>query len=238
MKYRLRLLRAWGPAILSTLLLIVSLLLLWVVTDFPLPAEATLRRLEEQSLLPHGTTLASGTVELEPFSDRTPRFTWTLRGNGEQSWALLTESFGFLSRPYLRYIPNAIQAECSPFWGALLELQTFSTFSPSLYGPAETNWATQFFLLAHTTDSAVVRVEAQAGWQEEAGKTDALAAEPLIPAEGCEGVWTGLLTQNPSANGRLVWRLRAYDKNGTLLYEECSDSERFSIGTSAACIGY
>lgn len=228
MKYRLRLLRAWGPAILSALLLIVSLFLLWAVTDFPLPAEATLRRLEEQSLLPRGTTLASGTVELEPFADRTPRFTWTLRGDGKRSWALLTESFGFLIRPYPRYTSNAIQAEGGPFWGTLLEIQTFSTFSPSLYGPTETNWATQFFLLAHTTDSAVVRVEARAGWQEEAGQMDALAAETLTPAEGYEGVWTGLLTQNPSANGRLVWRLRAYDKNGTLLYEDCSDPERFS----------
>lgn len=228
MKYRLRLLRAWGPAILSALLLMVSLFLLWAVTGFPLPAEATLRRLEEQSLLPHGTTLASGTVELEPFADRTPRFTWTLRGDGERSWTLLTESFGFLSRPYPRYTPNAIPAEGGPFWGTLLEIQTFSTFSPSLYGPTETDWATQFFLLAHTTDSAVVRLEAQVGWQEEAGKTDTLTAGALTPAEGCEGVWTGLLTQNPSASGLLVWRLRAYDKNGTLLYENCSAPERFS----------
>lgn len=228
MKYRLRLLRAWGPAILSALLLIVSLFLLWAVTDFPLPAEATLRRLEDQSLLPHGSTLASGTVELEPFAERTPRFTWTLRGDGERSWALLTESFGFLSRPYPRYTSNAIQAETAPFWGTLLEIQTFAAFSPTSDGPADTNWATQFFLLARTTDPAVVRVEAQAGWQEEAGKTDALTVGVLTPAEGCEGVWTGLLTQDPSANGRLVWRLRAYDKAGNLLYEDCSDPARFA----------
>ena len=178
MNYRLRVLKAWGPAVLSALLLVLSLFLLWAVTDFPLPREATLRRLEDQALLPHGTTLASGPVELEPFAEKTPRFTWTLRGDGEQSWVLLTEVFGPLSRPYPSYGYRSLQAKSTPFRGYLLEFQSFSVFSSISDGVPETDWATQFCLLACTDDPAVARVEALAGWQEEPGKLDANAISP------------------------------------------------------------
>lgn len=227
MNYRLRILKAWGPAVLSALLLALSLFLLWAVTNFPLPREATLRRLEDQALLPHGTTLASGSVELEPFAEKTPRFTWTLRGAGEQSWVLLTEVFGPLSRPYPSYGYRSIRSKSTPFWGELLELQSFSVFSSISDGSPETNWATQFCLLAYAADPAVTRVEALAGWQEEPGDIGGLAAGALTPSEDGEGVWTGILTQNPSPGGSLVWRVRAYDEAGNLLYEDCSDPDRF-----------
>lgn len=228
MKYRLHLLRAWGPAVLSALLLLISLFLLWAVTDFPLPREQTLRRLEDQALLPHGTTLASGSVDMEPFAQKTPRFTWTLRGDGAQTWVLLTEVFGPLSRPYSSYGYRSVQARSAPFQGNLLELQSFSTPTDHVHdGSIDFTWSTGFFLLAYTDDPAVARVEAWAGWQEEPGGIDALTAADLSPAEGYEGVWTGLLTQSPSPSGTLVWRLRAYDGDGNLLYEDCSDTERF-----------
>lgn len=229
MKYRLHLLRAWGPAVLSALLLLISLFLLWAVTDFPLPREATLRRLEDQALLPHGTTLASGSAELEPFAQKTPRFTWTLRGDGAQTWVLLTEVFGPLSRPYSSYGYRSVQAKSTAFWGDLLELQSFSTPTDHVHdGSIDFIWSTGFFLLAYTDDPAVAQVEALAGWQEEPGDTAALAASDLTPAEGYEGVWTGLLTQSPSPSGTLVWRLRAYDNAGNLLYEDSSAPERFA----------
>ena len=227
MNYRLRVLKAWGPAVLSALLLVFSLFLLWAVTDFPLPREATLRRLENQALLPHGTTLASGTVELEPFAEKTPRFTWTLRGDGEQTWVLLTEAFGPLSRSHPSYGYRSVQAKPTPFWGELLELQSFSVFSSISDGSPETDWATQFCFQAYADDPSVARVEALAGWQEEPGKLDGLAAGTLTPAEDGAGVWIGILTQDPSPSGSLVWRVRAYDTAGNLLYEDCSNPERF-----------
>ena len=227
MNYRLRVLNAWGPAVLSALLLAFSLFLLWAVTDFPLPREAALRRLEDQALLPHGTTLASGSVELEPFAQKTPRFTWSLRGDGERAWLLLTEAFGPLIRPYPSYGYRAAQSKSAPFWGALLDFQSFSVLSSLSDGSPETGWATQFCLLAYAADPAVARVEALAGWQEEPGKLDGLAAGTLTPAEDGEGVWTGILIQDPSPGGSLVWRVRAYDAGGTLLYEDCSNPERF-----------
>lgn len=228
MKYRLHLLRAWSPAVLSALLLLISLFLLWAVTDFPLPREATLRRLEDQSLLPHGTTLASGSAELEPFAQKTPRFTWTLRGDEAQTWVLLTESFGPLSRPYPSYAYHSVRAKSTPFRGDLLELQSFSAPTDHVHdGSIDFIWSTGFFLLAYTDDPAVARVEARAGWQEEPGDESSLAAADLSPAEGGTGVWTGLLTQSPSPSGTLVWRLRAYDSAGNLLYEACSDPESF-----------
>ena len=73
----------------------------------------------------------------------------------------------------------------------------------------------------------MARVEALAGWQEEPGKLDDLAAGTLTPVEDGEGVWTGILTQAPSPSGSLVWRVRAYDAAGNLLYEDCSNPERF-----------
>lgn len=229
MKYRLRVLKAWGPAILSALLLIFSLSLLWAVTDFPLPREQTLRRLEDQALLPHGTTLASGSTEMEPFAQKTPRFTWTLRGDGEQTWVLLMEVFGPLSRPYSGYAFRSPTVQTEPFWGNALEFQTFSTPTEHVHdGSLDFTWSTDFFLLAYAADPAVARVEALAGWQKGAGDSSALTAGTLTRAEGGEGVWTGHLIQSPQNGGVLAWRLRAYDEAGTLLYEDCSDPEYFA----------
>ena len=83
MRRRILWLRAYWPLLASLLFLVFSLLFLWACTGFAMPTqELALVRLEQQAILPRGTTVARGSVRMEhafPADDPPSSFTWVLR---------------------------------------------------------------------------------------------------------------------------------------------------------------
>lgn len=222
MKRRLLWLRAYWPLLASLLFLAFSLLFLWACTGFAMPTqELALVRLEQQAILPRGTTVARGKVRMEhafPADDPPSSFTWVLRQYEDGYRLFKLQHFLGLwrdtSTPWLD--TNFPLSE--PLCLTILENSMYNESLGWKDGMPDWTWYSEICALAFTTDPAVERVEATVGWRGGAENGDRLTTVSLTETAPDSGIW--LLQTNVSMpdSGSLTYTCRAYDTSGALLY--------------------
>lgn len=221
MRRRILWLRAYWPLLASLLFLVFSLLFLWACTGFAMPTqELALVRLEQQAILPRGTTVARGSVRMEhafPADDPPSSFTWVLR-QYEDGYRLfkLQHFLGLWRDTSTPWLDNTLPLT-EPLFMVPLETNTYADLL-SWYGEeARWNWSSEFCFLAFTTDPAVERVEATVGWRGGAQNGDHLTTLSLTETAPDSGIWLLQTDVSMPDSGSLSYTCRAYDAAGTLL---------------------
>lgn len=221
MRRRILWLRAYWPLLASLLFLAFSLLFLWACTGFAMPTqELALVRLEQQAILPRGTTVARGSIRMEhafPADDPPSSFTWVLR-QYEDGYRLFKLQY-FLglwrdtSTPWLD--TNFPLSE--PLCLTILENSMYNESLGWKDGMPDWTWYSEICALAFTTDPAVERVEATVGWRGGAQNGDHLTTLSLTETAPDSGIWLLQTDVSMPDSGSLSYTCRAYDAAGTLL---------------------
>ena len=193
MRRRLLWLRAYWPLLASLLFLVFSLLFLWACTGFAMPnQELALVRLEQQAILPRGTTVARGSVRMEhafPADDPPSSFTWVLRQYEDGYRLFKLQHFLGLwrdtSTPWLD--TNFPLSE--PLCLTILENSMYNESLGWKDGMPDWTWYSEICALAFTTDPAVERVEATVGWRGGAQNGDHLTTLSLTETAPDSGIW-------------------------------------------------
>lgn len=221
MRRRLLWLRAYWPLLASLLFLVFSLLFLWACTGFAMPTqELALVRLEQQAILPRGTTVARGSVRMEhafPADDPPSSFTWVLRQYEDGYRLFKLQHFLGLwrdtSTPWLD--TNFPLSE--PLCLTILENSMYNESLGWKDGMPDWTWYSEICALAFTTDPAVERVEATVGWRGGAQNGDHLSTLSLTETAPDSGIWLLQTDVSMPDSGSLSYTCRAYDAAGTLL---------------------
>lgn len=221
MRRRLLWLRAYWPLLASLLFLAFSLLFLWACTGFAMPTqELALVRLEQQAILPRGTTVARGKVRMEhafPADDPPSSFTWVLRQYEDGYRLFKLQHFLGLwrdtSTPWLD--TNFPLSE--PLCLTILENSMYNESLGWKDGMPDWTWYSEICALAFTTDPAVERVEATVGWRGGAQNGDHLTTLSLTETAPDSGIWLLQTDVSMPDSGSLSYTCRAYDAAGTLL---------------------
>jgi len=221
MRRRLLWLRAYWPLLVSLLFLVFSLLFLWACTGFAMPTqELALVRLEQQAILPRGTTVARGKVRMEhafPADDPPSSFTWVLRQYEDGYRLFKLQHFLGLwrdtSTPWLD--TNFPLSE--PLCLTILENSMYNESLGWKDGMPDWTWYSEICALAFTTDPAVERVEATVGWRGGAQNGDHLTTLSLTETAPDSGIWLLQTDVSMPDSGSLSYTCRAYDAAGTLL---------------------
>lgn len=221
MRRRLLWLRAYWPLLASLLFLVFSLLFLWACTGFAMPnQELALVRLEQQAILPRGTTVARGSVRMEhafPADDPPSSFTWVLRQYEDGYRLFKLQHFLGLwrdtSTPWLD--TNFPLSE--PLCLTILENSMYNESLGWKDGMPDWTWYSEICALAFTTDPAVERVEATVGWRGGAQNGDHLTTLSLTETAPDSGIWLLQTDVSMPDSGSLSYTCRAYDAAGTLL---------------------
>lgn len=221
MRRRLLWLRAYWPLLASLLFLVFSLLFLWACTGFAMPTqELALVRLEQQAILPRGTTVARGSVRMEhafPADDPPSSFTWVLRQYEDGYRLFKLQHFLGLwrdtSTPWLD--TNFPLSE--PLCLTILENSMYNESLGWKDGMPDWTWYSEICALAFTTDPAVERVEATVGWRGGAQNGDHLTTLSLTETAPDSGIWLLQTDVSMPDSGSLSYTCRAYDAAGTLL---------------------
>lgn len=221
MRRRLLWLRAYWPLLASLLFLVFSLLFLWACTGFAMPTqELALVRLEQQAILPRGTTVARGKVRMEhafPADDPPSSFTWVLRQYEDGYRLFKLQHFLGLwrdtSTPWLD--TNFPLSE--PLCLTILENSMYNESLGWKDGMPDWTWYSEICALAFTTDPAVERVEATVGWRGGAQNGDHLTTLSLTETAPDSGIWLLQTDVSMPDSGSLSYTCRAYDASGTLL---------------------
>ncbi|BFK88319.1 hypothetical protein I4200191B4_26250 [Pseudoflavonifractor gallinarum] len=221
MRRRLLWLRAYWPLLASLLFLAFSLLFLWACTGFAMPTqELALVRLEQQAILPRGTTVARGSVRMEhafPADDPPSSFTWVLRQYEDGYRLFKLQHFLGLwrdtSTPWLD--TNFPLSE--PLCLTILENSMYNESLGWKDGMPDWTWYSEICALAFTTDPAVERVEATVGWRGGAQNGDHLTTLSLTETAPDSGIWLLQTDVSMPDSGSLSYTCRAYDAAGTLL---------------------
>lgn len=221
MRRRILWLRAYWPLLASLLFLVFSLLFLWACTGFAMPTqELALVRLEQQAILPRGTTVARGSVRMEhafPADDPTSSFTWVLRQYEDGYRLFKLQHFLGLwrdtSTPWLD--TNFPLSE--PLCLTILENSMYNESLGWKDGMPDWTWYSEICALAFTTDPAVERVEATVGWRGGAQNGDHLTTLSLTETAPDSGIWLLQTDVSMPDSGSLSYTCRAYDAAGTLL---------------------
>ena len=221
MRRRILWLRAYWPLLASLLFLVFSLLFLWACTGFAMPTqELALVRLEQQAILPRGTTVARGSVRMEhafPADDPPSSFTWVLRQYEDGYRLFKLQHFLGLwrdtSTPWLD--TNFPLSE--PLCLTILENSMYNESLGWKDGMPDWTWYSENCALAFTTDPAVERVEATVGWRGGAQNGDHLTTLSLTETAPDSGIWLLQTDVSMPDSGSLSYTCRAYDAAGTLL---------------------
>ena len=221
MRRRILWLRAYWPLLASLLFLVFSLLFLWACTGFAMPTqELALVRLEQQAILPRGTTVARGSVRMEhafPADDPPSSFTWVLRQYEDGYLLFKLQHFLGLwrdtSTPWLD--TNFPLSE--PLCLTILENSMYNESLGWKDGMPDWTWYSEICALAFTTDPAVERVEATVGWRGGAQNGDHLTTLSLTETAPDSGIWLLQTDVSMPDSGSLSYTCRAYDAAGTLL---------------------
>ncbi|MBC5730689.1 hypothetical protein INF37_12120 [Pseudoflavonifractor sp. DSM 107456] len=221
MRRRILWLRAYWPLLASLLFLVFSLLFLWACTGFAMPTqELALVRLEQQAILPRGTTVARGSVRMEhafPADDPPSSFTWVLRQYEDGYRLFKLQHFLGLwrdtSTPWLD--TNFPLSE--PLCLTILENSMYNESLGWKDGMPDWTWYSEICALAFTTDPAVERVEATVGWRGGAQNGDHLTTLSLTETAPDSGIWLLQTDVSMPDSGSLSYTCRAYDAAGTLL---------------------
>lgn len=221
MRRRLLWLRAYWPLLASLLFLAFSLLFLWACTGFAMPTqELALVRLEQQAILPRGTTVARGSVRMEhafPADDPPSSFIWVLRQYEDGYRLFKLQHFLGLwrdtSTPWLD--TNFPLSE--PLCLTILENSMYNESLGWKDGMPDWTWYSEICALAFTTDPAVERVEATVGWRGGAQNGDHLTTLSLTETAPDSGIWLLQTDVSMPDSGSLSYTCRAYDAAGTLL---------------------
>lgn len=221
MRRRILWLRAYWPLLASLLFLVFSLLFLWACTGFAMPPqELALVRLEQQAILPRGTTVARGSVRMEhafPADDPPSSFTWVLRQYEDGYRLFKLQHFLGLwrdtSTPWLD--TNFPLSE--PLCLTILENSMYNESLGWKDGMPDWTWYSEICALAFTTDPAVERVEATVGWRGGAQNGDHLTTLSLTETAPDSGIWLLQTDVSMPDSGSLSYTCRAYDAAGTLL---------------------
>ena len=221
MRRRILWLRAYWPLLASLLFLVFSLLFLWACTGFAMPTqELALVRLEQQAILPRGTTVARGSVRMEhafPADDPPSSFTWVLRQYEDGYRLFKLQHFLGLwrdtSTPWLD--TNFPLSE--PLCLTILENSMYNESLGWKDGMPDWTWYSEICALAFTTDPAVERVEATVGWRGGAQNVDHLTTLSLTETAPDSGIWLLQTDVSMPDSGSLSYTCRAYDAAGTLL---------------------
>ncbi|MBS5135770.1 MAG: hypothetical protein KHZ05_10080 [Oscillospiraceae bacterium] len=221
MRRRLLWLRAYWPLLASLLFLAFSLLFLWACTGFAMPTqELALVRLEQQAILPRGTTVARGSVRMEhafPADDPPSSFTWVLRQYEDGYRLFKLQHFLGLwrdtSTPWLD--TNFPLSE--PLCLTILENSMYNESLGWKDGMPDWTWYSEICALAFTTDPAVERIEATVGWRGGAQNGDHLTTLSLTETAPDSGIWLLQTDVSMPDSGSLSYTCRAYDAAGTLL---------------------
>ena len=221
MRRRILWLRAYWPLLASLLFLVFSLLFLWACTVFAMPTqELALVRLEQQAILPRGTTVARGSVRMEhafPADDPPSSFTWVLRQYEDGYRLFKLQHFLGLwrdtSTPWLD--TNFPLSE--PLCLTILENSMYNESLGWKDGMPDWTWYSEICALAFTTDPAVERVEATVGWRGGAQNGDHLTTLSLTETAPDSGIWLLQTDVSMPDSGSLSYTCRAYDAAGTLL---------------------
>lgn len=221
MRRRILWLRAYWPLLASLLFLVFSLLFLWACTGFAMPTqELALVRLEQQAILPRGTTVARGSVRMEhafPADDPPSSFTWVLRQYEDRYRLFKLQHFLGLwrdtSTPWLD--TNFPLSE--PLCLTILENSMYNESLGWKDGMPDWTWYSEICALAFTTDPAVERVEATVGWRGGAQNGDHLTTLSLTETAPDSGIWLLQTDVSMPDSGSLSYTCRAYDAAGTLL---------------------
>lgn len=221
MRRRLLWLRAYWPLLASLLFLVFSLLFLWACTGFAMPTqELALVRLEQQAILPRGTTVARGSIRMEhafPADDPPSSFTWVLRQYEDGYRLFKLQHFLGLwrdtSTPWLD--TNFPLSE--PLCLTILENSMYNESLGWKDGMPDWTWYSEICALAFTTDPAVERVEATVGWRGGAQNGDHLTTLSLTETAPDSGIWLLQTDVSMPDSGSLSYTCRAYDAAGTLL---------------------
>ena len=221
MRRRILWLRAYWPLLASLLFLVFSLLFLWACTGFAMPTqELALVRLEQQAILPRGTTVARGSVRMEhafPADDPPSSFTWVLRQYEDGYRLFKLQHFLGLwrdtSTPWLD--TNFTLSE--PLCLTILENSMYNESLGWKDGMPDWTWYSEICALAFTTDPAVERVEATVGWRGGAQNGDHLTTLSLTETAPDSGIWLLQTDVSMPDSGSLSYTCRAYDAAGTLL---------------------
>lgn len=221
MRRRILWLRAYWPLLASLLFLVFSLLFLWACTGFAMPTqELALVRLEQQAILPRGTTVARGSVRMEhafPADDPPSSFTWVLRQYEDGYRLFKLQHFLGLwrdtSTPWLD--TNFPLSE--PLCLTILENSMYNESLGWKDGMPDWTWYSEICALAFTTDPAVERVEATVGWRGGAQNGDHLTTLSLTETAPDSGSWLLQTDVSMPDSGSLSYTCRAYDAAGTLL---------------------
>lgn len=221
MRRRILWLRAYWPLLASLLFLVFSLLFLWACTGFAMPTqELALVRLEQQAILPRGTTVARGSVRMEhafPADDPPSSFTWVLRQHEDGYRLFKLQHFLGLwrdtSTPWLD--TNFPLSE--PLCLTILENSMYNESLGWKDGMPDWTWYSEICALAFTTDPAVERVEATVGWRGGAQNGDHLTTLSLTETAPDSGIWLLQTDVSMPDSGSLSYTCRAYDAAGTLL---------------------
>lgn len=221
MRRRILWLRAYWPLLASLLFLVFSLLFLWACTGFAMPTqELALVRLEQQAILPRGTTVARGSVRMEhafPADDPPSSFTWVLRQYEDGYRLFKLQHFLGLwrdtSTPWLD--TNFPLSE--PLCLTILENSMYNESLGWKDGMPDWTWYSEICALAFTTDPVVERVEATVGWRGGAQNGDHLTTLSLTETAPDSGIWLLQTDVSMPDSGSLSYTCRAYDAAGTLL---------------------
>lgn len=221
MRRRILWLRAYWPLLASLLFLVFSLLFLWACTGFAMPTqELALVRLEQQAILPRGTTVARGSVRMEhafPADDPPSSFTWVLRQYEDGYRLFKLQHFLGLwrdtSTPWLD--TNFPLSE--PLCLTILENSMYNESLGWKDGMPDWTWYSEICALAFTTDPAVERVEATVGWRGGAQNGDHLTTLSLTETAPDSEIWLLQTDVSMPDSGSLSYTCRAYDAAGTLL---------------------
>lgn len=221
MRRRILWLRAYWPLLASLLFLVFSLLFLWACTGFAMPTqELALVRLEQQAILPRGTTVARGSVRMEhafPADDPPSSFTWVLRQYEDGYRLFKLQHFLGLwrdtSTPWLD--TNFPLSE--PLCLTILENSMYNESLGWKDGMPDWTWYSEICALAFTTDPAVERVEATVGWRGGAQNGDHLTTLSLTETAPDSGIWLLQTDVSMPDSGSLSYTCRAYDAAGALL---------------------
>ena len=221
MRRRLLWLRAYWPLLASLLFLAFSLLFLWACTGFAMPTqELALVRLEQQAILPRGTTVARGSVRMEhafPADDPPSSFTWVLR-QYEDGYRLfkLQHFLGLWRDPSTPWLDTNFPLS-EPLCLTILENSMYNESLGWKDGMPDWTWYSEICALAFTTDPAVERVEATVGWRGGAQNGDHLTTLSLTETAPDSGIWLLQTDVSMPDSGSLSYTCRAYDAAGTLL---------------------
>ena len=221
MRRRILWLRAYWPLLASLLFLVFSLLFLWACTGFAMPTqELALVRLEQQAILPRGTTVARGSVRMEhafPADDPPSSFTWVLRQYEDGYLLFKLQHFLGLWRDTSTPGLDTNFPLSEPLCLTILENSMYNESLGWKDGMPDWTWYSEICALAFTTDPAVERVEATVGWRGGAQNGDHLTTLSLTETAPDSGIWLLQTDVSMPDSGSLSYTCRAYDAAGTLL---------------------